>query len=143
MAIYLYTLHEKSFVRLECHEYFTHQLKHVAPSACDLLSVLWTDYILSEVNSGGGPILGVDIVGWVGPGDSLRAHLDPRSFAVPWMTRRDHSHEGRSHYRPKREKKEKIKEVSVVRFASVNRATRGPRPIECGTRWCGGDILIY
>ncbi|KYN40672.1 hypothetical protein ALC56_04981, partial [Trachymyrmex septentrionalis] len=81
------------FVRPECHEYFTHQLKHVAPSACDLLSVLWTDYIFS-------PIFSVDIVGWVGPGDSLRAHLDPRSFAVPWMTRRDRSHEGRSHYRP-------------------------------------------
>jgi len=75
-----------------------------------------------EVNSGGGPILGVDIVGWVGPGDSLRAHLDPRSFAVLWMTRRDHSHEGRSHYRSKREKKEKIKEVSVVRFASWEKA---------------------
>lgn len=137
------------------------------------------------------------IVGWIGPRDSLRAHLDPRSFTVPRMSHRGHSHEGRSHYRPRREKRRK-KEVSVVRFASwekarpcylectrarereggkergslvsplrpftvgpqpfsiafcnysrvydlvcaprsVNRATRGPRPIECGTRWCGDD----
>lgn len=46
---HLCAFHEKSFsvavARPECRECFTHQLKHVAPSTCDLLSVLWTDYI--------------------------------------------------------------------------------------------------
>ncbi|KYM96755.1 hypothetical protein ALC62_12547 [Cyphomyrmex costatus] len=99
------SLHEKSFAGICPPRVLdTHQLKHVAPSACDLLCrYCEVNSVIPAVDSG---VVGRTL------GDSLRAHLDPRSFAVR-MTRRE-------------------------RFASVNRATRGPRPIECGTRWCGG-----
>lgn len=244
----IYTLFtEKSFARSECNECFTHQLKHVAPSACDLLSVLWTDYIsctpsdhlyiprrivftharaskiqegemrkkVFPANRGRDKFVGeVNPTAW-GPipvcrrqwGESdpgtryaLTQILDPlRCRGCLTVRTKDEAIIGPSERKEEKKKKyrsfdshrEKKRvratlsaharanvrartqgrkgERSPLRFSpssslyhrprpfsiafcnysrvydlvcaprSVNRATRGPRPIECGTRWCGDD----
>jgi len=163
--ISIHSLREKFCRRSpEWHKYFTHQLKHVASSACDLVGTVDWLHLVYPVRSliyppancfysrshvkdsrgrdaeksfscqSRGEFVG-EVTVWdsipavvdSGVGrtrDSLRVYLDPRSFAVSRMTRRairDRSHEGRSHYRPRREKRRK-KEVSVVRFASWEKA---------------------